>query len=75
MYAEPMAAVAVEGSASLAAFSTGRGCTEENYTTGQITLYHGTALAILRASESKGPATLTVSTNSLTQATLELTVE
>lgn len=74
-YAEPIATAKAEGSANLAAFGTGRGCTEENYTTGQITLYHGTALAILRASENKGSAALTVSADGLGQATLKIMTE
>lgn len=39
------------------------------------TLYQGAALAILRASETKGPATLTVSADGLGQTTLTIMTE
>lgn len=60
-YAEIRAAASVTGEAVLAAFGTGRPCTEENYMKGEITLYKGTALAILRSGTQAGKAVLKVS--------------
>jgi len=56
-----------EGAATLAAFGTGRGCTEENY--------KGAALAILRSGTETGKATLTVSAEELQAAVVEITVQ
>ncbi|MBE6978845.1 MAG: glycoside hydrolase family 2 protein [Ruminococcaceae bacterium] len=64
-YVEAKTTVKAEGAAQLVAFGTGRGCTEENYTKGEITLYKGTALAILRSGTEAGIATLTVSAEEL----------
>ena len=74
-YVEEAVIAEVEGAAVLAAFGTGRGCTEENYTTGRITLYKGTALAILRASTEAGTAILRVSADGLHSAAVALKVQ
>lgn len=74
-YVEVEAAASVEGAAVLAAFGTGRACTEENYTAGKTTLYRGTALAILRSGVENGSVKLTVSGEGLAAAELEIRVE
>lgn len=53
-YAEVKATARVEGAAQLMAFGTGRCCTDENYDKGEITLYKGTAPAILRSDVDEG---------------------
>lgn len=74
-YVEAEATAVAEGAAVLAAFGTGRACTEENYTAGKITLYGGTALAILRSSVEPGSGKLTVSAEGLGTAALEIQIE
>lgn len=74
-YVEETVTAEVDGAAVLAAFGTGRGCTEENYTTGRIPLYKGTALAILRASTEAGTAILRVSADGLHSAAIALKVQ
>lgn len=73
-YLEAHANAEAQGAAVLAAFGTGRGCTEENYTKGEVTLYQGRALAILRAGTEAGTAALTVTAEGLGSAkvTIEL---
>lgn len=73
-YVEAKATAKADGAAELAAFGTGRACTEENYTTGTITLYRGTALAILRAGVDAGRAKLTVSADGLGTAQAEIEI-
>lgn len=73
-YVEAEATASAEGAAVLAAFGTGRACTEENYTAGKITLYRGTALAILRSGVESGSGKLTVSADGLGTAETDITV-
>lgn len=73
-WAEAEAAAEVEGVATLAAFGTGRTCTEENYTVGRVTLHRGTALAIVRAGMEAGDAKLKVSCDGLGYAETEIQV-
>ena len=73
-YVEATATSVVEGAATLAAFGTGRPETEENYTKGEITLYKGAALAIVRAGMTAGHALLTVTVEGLPPAALELEI-
>ena len=73
-YVETAACAKAEGAAALAAFGTGRGCTEENYTSGRVTLFKGTALAILRASTEAGTACLQISADGLQSASTEIRV-
>ena len=74
-YAEAKAAASVTGKAALAAFGTGRPCTEEKYTKGEITLYKGTALAVLRAGIQTGEAVLKVSAEGFGEAELTIPVK
>lgn len=67
-YGEVSARAAASGAATLAAFGTGRPCTEENYTRGEAVLYKGAALAILRAGTKPGDAVLEVSAEGLGKA-------
>lgn len=73
-YVEAPVTASVEGAAVLAAFDTGRTSTEENYTSGKITLYHGTALAILRSGVEAGSVKLTVTGEGLGTAEAEIPV-
>lgn len=73
-WVEEKATARANGAAVLAAFGTGRPCTEENYTKGEITLYKGTALAILRAGTEKGTACLTVEAQGLQPAVMEFEI-
>lgn len=59
------ARASVSGAATLAAFGTGRPITEENYTTGEFTSYHGQWLAVVRAGLAPGQATLRVEVDGL----------
>lgn len=74
-YAEVEVCAKVEGAAVLAAFGTGRPETEENYTVGKVVSYHGKMLAIVRSGYETGTAKLTVSSEGLAGAELEITVE
>ena len=74
-YVEAKATAKAEGAAQLAAFGTGRTCTEENYTAGNITLCRGTALAILRSGVNTGRAKLTVSAEGLGTAETEIQIQ
>ena len=74
-YVEAKATAKAEGAAQLAAFGTGRACTEENYTKGSVTLYRGTALAILRSGVDTGRAKLTVSAEGLGTADTEIQIQ
>ena len=73
-YVEVKATASVTGAAILAAFGTGRPCTEENYTKGEITLYKGAALAILRSGTQAGEAMLTVSAEGFGTAQIKIKV-
>lgn len=68
-YVEVKASASASGAAELIAFGTGRGCTEENYCSGKVTLYHGTALAILRSGAETGMAQICVEAEGLCSAT------
>lgn len=68
---EPVTAEAT--GAALLALGTGRGCTEENYTSGTITLYKGAALAVLRTGSEPGEITLSVTSANLGTAAINLT--
>ncbi len=74
-FTEEKISAAVSGAARLVAFGTGRPCTEENYQSGEITLYRGSALAILRAKITPGTATLKISSENLGDAQIELPVK
>ncbi len=74
-YAEIALTADLEGGAALQAFGSARPATEENYTTGKATTYHGKALAVIRAKEIPGTARLTVEAEALDAATLELTIQ
>lgn len=65
----------MEGAASLAAFGTGRGMTEENYTAGKVVSYHGKMLAIVRSGYETGTVKLTVSAEGLAGAKLDIIIE
>lgn len=73
-YVEVKVAATVEGAVTLAAFGTGRGCTEEKYTGGEITLYQGTALAILRSGTETGSSTLSVTADGLKDSSVEVNI-
>ena len=62
-----------EGPAELLGFGSGNPVTDENYTKGQFTSWHGSALAVLRQAEGTGAVTLRIETPSLPAA--EITLE
>ena len=66
---------AVSGSAELLGFGSGNPMTDENYTKGQFTAWHGSALAVLRAGCEAGEAKLTVSAEGLGVAEITLPVQ
>ncbi len=74
-YVEVKVSASVTGAAALVAFGTGRPCTKENYTKGEITLYKGTALAILRSGTQAGEAVLKISAEDLGDAELTIPVK
>lgn len=73
-YAEARVTASVEGDAFLQAFGSARPMTEENYTSGLATAYHGRLLAVVRAGENSGHAVLRVNAESLSGAELALTI-
>ena len=74
-YVEELVCAEVTGTAVLVSLGTGRGCTEENFTSGKITLYKGTALAVLRSGEASGTAKLNLTAETLAEAALEICVD
>ncbi len=65
----------VKGAAELLGFGSGNPVTEENYTRGCFTSYHGKVLAVLRAGYEKGDVCLTVSAEGLGTAEITLPVQ
>lgn len=74
-YAENALTAHVEGAARLQAFGSARPRTEENYTSGSASAYHGRALAILRAGSEPGTVTLRVESIDGWQAQVQIAVE
>ena len=64
----------VGGAAELLGFGSGNPITDENYTRGQFTSYHGRALAVLRAGYEAGEARLHVSAEGIGDAEITLPV-
>lgn len=73
-YAERSVSATVEGAATLLAFGSARPKTEENYTVGTGTTYHGKLLAVLRAGTQSGDAILKVAAEGFPEAVLHITV-
>ncbi len=65
----------VTGAAMLLGFGSANPITDENYTRGEFTSYHGRALAVLRPGEDAGESTLRVSAEGLGMAELSLPVK
>ena len=61
-----------EGAAELMGFGSGNPVTDENYTKGQFTSWHGSALAVLRTAAAAGAVTLRIETPSLPAAEILL---
>lgn len=57
----------VTGVATLAAFGTGRPATEENYTSGEFTSFHGRWQAIIRSGYEEGTAELCISADGFSE--------
>lgn len=66
---------AVEGVGSLAAFGSSNPITDENYTSGTFTSYHGTATAIIRSGYQTGMCTLTVWCEGLDEKKIAFTIK
>lgn len=66
---------AVEGVGSLAAFGSSNPITDENYTSGNFTSYHGTATAIIRSGYQTGMCTLTVGCEGLDEKKIAFTIK
>ncbi len=64
-----------EGPAELLGFGSANPETDENYTRGSFTSWHGSALAVLRAGTQKGEARLTVTADGLGSAEITLPVK
>ena len=73
-YAEVEISATVEGAATLLSLGSARPKTEENYTKGIATTYHGKLLAVVRAGAEAGTATLRIS-SALGNAELEIQIE
>lgn len=72
--AQVRARASVTGEASLAAFGSANPMTEENYTAGIFTSFRGRLLAIVRAAERPGMATLCVQAEGLPAVQTEISV-
>ena len=64
-----------KGAAELLGFGSGNPVTEENYTRGCFTSYHGRTLAVLRAGWEKGEVCLSVSAEGMETAEITLPVQ
>ena len=73
-YAELELVASVSGNAQLLALGSARPKTDENYTSGRAISYKGRLLAIIRADNTPGTATLTVQANDLNPATLNISI-
>lgn len=73
-YVETALTATVEGAAKLQAFGSARPKTEENYTVGMCTTYHGKALAVIRSGKDAGSAILRVGAPELGEATLQIQI-
>lgn len=73
--ADVLAEAEVSGAAVLAAFGTGRGATEENYTSGRFTSYQGRWQIIVRGGEEAGEAKIRVKAEGLESAEAVVTVK
>ena len=73
--ADVLLSAQVSGAAQLLGFGSGNPITDENYTRGQFTSYHGKALAVLRAGYEKGEVSLSVSADGLGTAEITLPVQ
>ena len=65
----------VAGAATLAGFGSSNPVTDENYTAGKFTSYHGRAMAVLRSGYESGTATLTVRAEGMKEQSLSLDVK
>ena len=63
-----------KGGAQLIAFGSAASVTDENYTSGTFTSFRGRLLAVLRAGKTAGKATLIVSAEGLSAASVEITL-
>ena len=72
--ADTLLSARAAGAADLLGFGSANPVTDENYTSGRFTSYHGRALAVLRAGYEAGGAKLTVSAEGLGEAVLCLPV-
>ncbi len=61
VYARPGIRVSVTGAGALGGLGSGDPMTKDDYTSGECSLFDGTAIAILRSTKEKGECTLTVS--------------
>lgn len=74
-FAEFKAKAKVTGAGTLAAFGTGRPVTDENYTTGEFTSFHGRWQAIIRSGYETGTAELCLSVDGISDIKVEIPVK
>jgi beta-galactosidase len=67
--------VTVEGAGALLGFGSGNPVTDENYTSGCFTTYHGRALAVIRAGCEAGEIKVTIASEHLGKQEITLTAE
>ena len=65
----------VTGAATLAGFGSSNPVTDENYTAGKFTSYHGRAMAVIRSGYESGIATLTVRADGMEEQSISLNVK
>ena len=73
-YAEVEVTASVSGSGQLLGFGSARPRTEENYTSGKATSYHGKLLAVIRAGSQSGNATLTVQSDTMESISVDIVI-
>lgn len=64
-----------QGAGTLAAFGSANPVTDENYTAGHFTSYHGKAMAVIRSGYQPGSCTLTVTAKGLDTVECSFTIQ
>jgi beta-galactosidase len=74
VYADKVLRASISGAAELIGFGSANPITDENYTSGVFSTYHGRAMAIVRSGYEAGEAVLKVSCEDLETVNVKISV-